>query len=67
MEKKVVQNSVESIYYLHDVIGCPEDAIAMKILGGIEPHLVALFPSSAGASISIHVGLDTPWLSIYVS
>lgn len=39
----------------------------MKFPGRVEPHQIPLFPSSARASIAIHVRLHPPWLPLYVS
>lgn len=39
----------------------------MKFPGRVEPHQIPLFPSSARASIAVHVCLHPPWLPLYVS
>jgi len=50
----------------HDVVGGPEDAVAMEGPGGIEPERVPLLPPSARAPVPVHVRLESPFLALNV-
>ena len=57
----------EFYVHLHDPLMAPQDRIAMEILGGVEPEAVSLFSSNPRASISIDVGLNSPFSPSYIS
>lgn len=52
---------------LHYVCWGPNNPIVMRVVAGVEPHSIPLLPPTGHASIAIHVGLEPPWLSLYVS
>lgn len=50
----------------YDSLMAPQDGILMKILCGIKPKSVSLFPSNRCASVPIDVGLNSPFPPSYV-
>lgn len=52
---------------LHDVVGGPEDAVPVEVLGRVEPESVPLFPPAVSAPVPVHIRLKPPFPPPYVS
>ena len=48
---------------VHDVVGGPQNGVAVSLGGGIEREKEALLAASAGAAVAVDVGLNPPVLA----